>query len=489
MFALAVEFLTGRYAATAFNDRDRAEWPPHPGRLFSALVATHFDDPRPDERAALEWLEQQAAPCLVAPSASERELYTAFVPVNDKAVESGRHAAEPLDLRGRQPRAFPSVTPDERRVTFVWPEALPAAGMVAALDRLTSRVVRLGHSSSLVSVCVVDRPAEPNWRPDEHGMTQLRTVGAGQLSALERQFSVHRETESHLLPTVFTRYTERRVAAILVFGPESVFSTDWVVLRRSGGPRLPSPGTVGVARTIRKAIMSFADELIPEAISGHRPDGSRSDRPHLAVVPLPSVAHRHAEGVLLGVALVLPRDATPSDRRALFRAINRWEEGHRSDQEDAPKLPVHLGVAGTWVIERLDELAEQQTLQPLTWCRPSRRWVSATPAALDRNPGDLRSREAEKLARAIREAEEAIRASCTHIGLPRPVHVEILPSAPLPGAAKARDFPPYPGGEGRLQRVLTHAAIEFDEPVTGPILLGSGRYVGLGLMRPVVSHD
>ena len=59
MFALAVEFLTGRYVATAFNDRERAEWPPHPARVFSALVATHFEEPEPPARAALEWLEQQ----------------------------------------------------------------------------------------------------------------------------------------------------------------------------------------------------------------------------------------------------------------------------------------------------------------------------------------------------------------------------------------------------------------------------------------------
>ena len=40
MFAIRVECLTGRYVATAYDDRSRAEWPPHPARLFSALVAT-----------------------------------------------------------------------------------------------------------------------------------------------------------------------------------------------------------------------------------------------------------------------------------------------------------------------------------------------------------------------------------------------------------------------------------------------------------------
>jgi len=74
---------------------------------------------------------------------------------------------------------------------------------------------------------------------------------------------------------------------------------------------------------------------------------------------------------------------------------------------------------------------------------------------------------------------------CLRIGLPAPAAVTVLPSAPLPGSSKARHFPPFPGSEGRVQRVLTHAALQFEEPVAGPILLGAGRYVGLGLMRPL----
>lgn len=486
MFALAVEFLTGRYVATAFNDRERAEWPPHPARLFSALVAAHFDETLPDERAALEWLEDQGAPHIAASAASERESHVTFVPVNDRTGEPERHGTEPLDLRGRQPRTFPSLTPVTPRTIFVWPDAAPSGETLAALDRLAGRVVRLGHSASLVTVRVFDGQVEANWRPDERGHLRLRTVQAGQVRNLEHLFSVHRETEPRVLPAAFVRYTDRPVQ-LVTFGPESVFSDDWLVLRRIQGPRLPSSSAAGVARMIRRVLMSFAQEPISEVISGHRPDGSPSDRAHVAVVPLPFVGHTHADGALLGVALVLPRDASEAEERALFVAMDRWERAHRSEHEETPVLPVRLGAAGTLMLKRLDEPAEQQTLQPATWCRPTRCWVSATPIALDRNPGDLHSRNPGRLAQALGEAEEVIRASCVHVGLPRPVAVTILPSVPLPGVAKAREFPAYPGGDGRLQRVLTHAAIEFSEPLTGPVLLGAGRYSGLGLMRPVVS--
>ena len=59
MLAIDVEFLTGRYVATAYSSRVDSEWPPHPARLFSALIATHAAEPDVslDERGILEWIE------------------------------------------------------------------------------------------------------------------------------------------------------------------------------------------------------------------------------------------------------------------------------------------------------------------------------------------------------------------------------------------------------------------------------------------------
>ena len=62
-FGIEVNFLTGRFVATCHNDRRQPEWPPHPARLYSALVAAwaDADKPNPSERAALEWLEVSGA--------------------------------------------------------------------------------------------------------------------------------------------------------------------------------------------------------------------------------------------------------------------------------------------------------------------------------------------------------------------------------------------------------------------------------------------
>ena len=82
-----------------------------------------------------------------------------------------------------------------------------------------------------------------------------------------------------------------------------------------------------------------------------------------------------------------------------------------------------------------------------------------------------------------------MRVAVAHVGLPAAVRVTVLPAAPIAGAAKAKHFPPFPPEPGRPRRALVHAALEFEREVEGPILLGAGRYLGLGLFRPVIGDE
>lgn len=555
MLAIEVALLTGRYVATSFDDRASVEWPPHPARLFSALTAAHFEalDPEAGERAALLWLEQQGAPEITAPEASEREVVTVFVPVNDTSVvgsidaevaaldeaqaelaaargakviaaaekkrekaaarlaeatrkaiapvpagkegKSAPHEAESLlpERRKRQPRTFPSATPDEPRVVFTWPAAEAPAELREALDALAARVARLGHSSSFVSLRVID--GEPRVAPSLVPLAEgasgqdervLRVVAPGQLEALCAAFVQQGDAPGRIMPATFQRYA-RPATAAAAQAPASAFGDEWIVLARVDGPRLPSVRAVDVARAVRNALMAGHGPGAPEILSGHRPTGEPSDRPHLAYVPLPFVGHERADGAILGIALVLPRGATGQERRAVFRALDAWERTVRVANEEAPRLPVLLGRAGKLWVERVEGEPATKALRAKAWCDESRSWASATPIALDRNPGDLRSADPHKEAAAYAEAEATVALACERIGLPRPSRVTVTPSAPLAGGDKARQFPAFQAGG--TQRVLVHATLTFDAPVRGPVLLGAGRYLGLGLLRPVRDHD
>ena len=287
-FAIEVHFLTGRYVATSHNDRRAGEWPPHPARLFSAMVAAWAEaqEPDPAERAALEWLEGLGAPAIAASDVVPRRTVSHFVPVNDASVISRslqeRRAAEVYELsdqvhgalvasggevtpvirriqkrlaskrkvanatdragktptgaavamlpegRGRQERTFPSMVPNEPHVTYVWSHRGEDAP-TATLDCLLKRVTRLGHSSSLVSCRTVPIPPDPTWVVAAQGSgTPLRTVRRGQLAELERRFARHQGYLPRALPYTPVHYqTVEKAPAEALLKPDTV--GDWIV--------------------------------------------------------------------------------------------------------------------------------------------------------------------------------------------------------------------------------------------------------------------
>lgn len=531
MLAIEVEFLTGRYAATAHNDRGRAEWPPHPARFFSALVAALYDHEEVDEaeRAALLWLEQQSAPALrVDPESNvgRRQVHDVYVPVNDvtlgldieirKAEEAVQQAdgaskqraaekklaaarlapnvveANPSDKalktaiallperRTRQVRTFPVIVPETPTLVFLWRDA-DAPEHRGALKRLCARVTRLGHSSSLVRCDVVDRDISPTLVPSDDGDITLRVIGAGQLERLDRAFARHRGVESRVLPARPQRYRSASKVAAPAVHTESVFSADWIVFERVDGSRPVSSRATDLARALRGALLEqHGSQDLPGTLSGHARKGAE-DQPHVAFVPLPFVGHEHADGAIMGCALVLPRQLPTSDRETLLRLVAKWEK-ERSDRRG--NLTLAGGSLPPLAVRRVD-VSAKRSLSPELWCRASTRFNTATPIALDKNPGNLRSNLDGTARKAALEAQRSISDACLRVVGARPVSVEVSLAPLLPGAQHVRDFLPWPGRQGRTPRVRVHADIRFEVLVRGPLLLGAGRYFGLGLCLPV----
>jgi len=402
----------------------------------------------------------------VDPTPSDKDLRTAIALMPER--------------RTRQVRTFPVVIPENPTFVFLWPDADPSEHR-SAIEQLCARVTRLGHSSSLVRCNVIDADLSPTLVPSDDGETVLRVVGRDQLNRLERAFALHRGEESRVLPALPQRY--RSASQTLVSSPwaQSVFSSEWIVFERVGGSRPLASRSTDVARALRGALLEQRrDDDLPATLSGHAADGAAT-QPHVAFVPLPFVGHEHADGSIMGCALVLPRELPAHDRELLLRLVARWER-ERSDERGS--LTLAGGTLPPFQVRRV-ELSSKRSLAPELWCRPTRRFVTATPIALDKSPGNLRSNQDGTAHRAAREAQQTIAEACFRVVGVRPASVEVSLAPLLPGAQHVRSFLPWPARPGRNARARVHADIRFDQPVRGPLLLGAGRYFGLGLCLPV----
>jgi CRISPR-associated protein Csb2 len=244
------------------------------------------------------------------------------------------------------------------------------------------------------------------------------------------------------------------------------------LLDDAGGraPALSLAHTEAVTRALRGALLHFAADPPPAVLSGHAPDGRRLERPHAAFLALPCTGPQTPQGSISGLAIALPRDLSEPDRQAILLAAARWE---------ASGARLWLGRLGAlWLGRATDEEAGALGLGALTG--PSRHWASLTPVALQRNPGDLAARDPAAAARARRDAERTIADACEHVGLPRPAEVRGMGQSSFTGIPPASAFAPYPRCGSGFKRVCVHVEMRFEEEVTGPVLIGAGRYFGVG---------
>jgi CRISPR-associated protein Csb2 len=263
----------------------------------------------------------------------------------------------------------------------------------------------------------------------------------------------------------------------------SIFSDRWLVLEHVSGEMPDLRAAASVAKALHKAVMAGYERIglggsIPAEISGHAPDGTPLDKPHLGFVPMAFLGSRYADGAVYGFALVPPRSgnllAQPTFQRAM-RAIMTWEaDGRRGLAVTGDGLCLAFAPAG--------EIA-RQSLDPAPYIGEANTWATCTPVLLDRH-----LKEKGNDAREV-EIQNLVRRACANIGLPEPSRVAPDKHSAVEGATSA-----YPSGRApawtgwRLptslaSRQLTHAVLQFENPVRGPVILGAGRFVGLGLCR------
>ncbi|MCG8449685.1 MAG: type I-U CRISPR-associated protein Csb2, partial [Pirellulales bacterium] len=422
-----------------------------------------------------------------------------------------------------------------------WPKVSVDDAYRVALDRLCRKVTRIGHSSSLVRMWVADEGELPS---DEYeqlspatdaldAMVHLRCPTPGLLDVLPVQTGIPRIEKFAVLDQICrtTKGNDAKAAKAEYekeFGEKwkkssskppalgrpvvrherpyvrqtphadsatasSYFDTDMIVLRYLGGPRLPVTSTLAITQVLRKAVMDECPDPLPKWIAGHNGDSSplTNSEGHVAYVPLANVGHQHADGSLLGVAILFPR--AWDDRRARGRALSPLIMGVDRRPKD---IELTIGSLGIWRLTKTDYSEQRRTLLSESWTafpRGSHTWASATPVVLDRFPKTDRAKDREGW---LNEVDDTIANSCEQIQLPRPILVEIdttswLRSVPRAIAKQRRlrrhsgshavaklgdGFPTYPAKGTNAPRPQVHVRLVFEQPVVGPVSIGAGRF-------------
>ena len=304
MLAIEVEYLMGRSYATDFRDDTKPDWPPHPDRLFEALVAAHHDTFSGEgEDDILRWLETLGAPQIAAGMAGSPVSVVNFVPTNYNGKSGSPHP----DQRGKQPRTFPVQSPSSPVVQFIWPAADVDESTRDKLRDLLARVPSLGRACSFVRMRLEEHSLAPVYLPDPEGSDVLRVFGEGRLDELETLHKLGQRPS--LAPQM--RYGRARPDPAM---PESCFG-EMIVLRKLAGRALPIEAALTLTSALRKALMklSESDPALCEFFSGH------NEGEHSAFGALPFTGHEFADGRLMGAAVILPRTIGTALRLKVLR--------------------------------------------------------------------------------------------------------------------------------------------------------------------------
>ncbi|MFI7610679.1 type I-U CRISPR-associated protein Csb2 [Nonomuraea terrae] len=453
--AITVRLRAGRYEAAGMRP-SQVEWPPHPARLFCALVASAVDD---EDWAVLRWLEAAGVPEVWACEAASQETVENYVVTNTIEQKSGSQSW-PGRTNGSRSRV--SAIPQVPVFAVVWAHAVPDGDMLVRLRRLARRVPYIGRATSTAILGVeaeIDVPG-PEWtryvpsRIGEGALAELRIPYSGYTDQLQHAYADGQRAWAVARSIPYT-VAGRTVEPAVANGPFS----DLLVFRFE--PRTVPPAgdsLLTLTARLRQAVIQRIGRDIPAEVSGHGAD----DRTHLGYLALLNAGHDNADGHVLGVALAVPRTMAPDSLdRLLARTV------------DDPIRRLTLRRDQAISVDHDPYLTSPLRLTPEWWMaapRGSRSWVSAAPLMLDRYP----SRK--------EDARSLVFRSLTTAGYPEPEEVEISSATMTRGAVHRPRKDTIP--QGRPVRPMVHARVTFPEPVIGPVLAGSMRYLGLGLFVP-----
>ena len=463
-----VEFVRATFDASSMFDNSLPESLPHPARLHNAFLdAAALGDVDGGFDALMAW-ERCEPPTIFRPLHDHSSQRTGYVPTNqhgNKPDEMWKTSYPGRIAKG--PRTWPRIALSNTLV-YVWDAQLNDEH-VHALELLAKQIPYLGRATSPVLVRVTrglancDDSHRTLMPTEAYDGVEMSVARPGYTAALQSAFAQARP--AHEVPRRWLSYIEPKPTATIAGSP----FRDPLVLA------LARPQDARAVRRLAGALRASLESVLdpgPVELHGHADDGAVPPRHQIAIVPLTSSVGPYADGLVRGLALLMPVSLDDPICRELSRALARVDE-------------LRLGASGVVRFDRSPK--DLVALRASTWTRPSHVWTTVTPMVSDRY---------------LKANDEAgwttqILSACRHVDLPVPVEIEFSEVPWVHGAHRASEYDtrrPLPRNVDRRNerkrqrpRPARHARVEFAEKVSGPIVLGNMRYLGLGLCIPVTA--
>ena len=234
----------------------------------------------------------------------------------------------------------------------------------------------------------------------------------------------------------------------------------------------------GAGDRLRRALPDRSAD-IERALIGRKADGT-DDGPaagRVRIVPLPSIGHQHADHSIRRVLVEVPSGCSvrADDMHWAFSGLDHFDsETGNIDLVATPSVDDamlgHYGVTD----------------------RVSRVWRTVTPAALPESAKRRRIDPARVTAEAKggveRIAEQgsaaaAVTQALRHID--ERTQVDAIRAQREPFEARGQRAEAFAPGTRFAKERLWHVEIAFNAPIAGPLVIGDGRFLGLGVMAPV----
>ena len=484
---IAVRFHEGRYHGTEDGFDGAKGWPPSPARLFQALVASAARGTAvgADDQDALRWLERQQPPRVSAPAVHRGQAVKLFVPNNDLDSVGGHPTSVSKIRVGKNWR--PCFFDANEPVLYVW-DFESGEATAKRVCAIAERLCQLGRGIDMAWAHgqVLDQE-QAQAALESHsgapripgGVGQVPTPYRGTLDSLIERHARNRtrlRTENSGRNQV-QLFSQPPPASFARIGYDAPIRRLHFELRspRGGFAAMPLnlalPLVTGLRNTAAKRLMDAIpdDSNVIEKIIAGRNAGSADLARRIRILPVPSVGTEHTDPSIRRVLVEVPTDCPLrlDDLKWAFSGV------------DIPGLQ-------EGVLISMEECRMADRFR-----RSALAFETMTPAALSgaqrRRIGEAGQKSAQERQQEERLAVGAVFHALRHVGIangPSDVHVRREPLQKRGAHAES-----FAQGSRFSKHALWHVALRFRSPVPGPLVIGDGRFCGLGLMLPSQVHD